>query len=120
MLQYKTNRFILYHTRLSKASLRDAPPRVLCHANPRARTRDMNASSRTLDELYDARKLMELEMGTISARLSAPGAPGLKGSLVDREGFPIAGCDLYAVRSDRQRYNSTCARRRSAERVLFV
>lgn len=80
----------------------------------------MNASSRTLDELYDARKLMELEMGTISARLSAPGAPGLKGSLVDREGFPIAGCDLYAVRSDRQRYNSTCVRRRAAERVLFV
>jgi len=48
---------------------------------------------------------MEQEMSAISARLSASDAPGLRGSLVDPEGFPIAGCDLYAVRADRGRYN---------------
>jgi 26S proteasome non-ATPase regulatory subunit 9 len=34
--------------------------------------------------------------------------PGVKGALVDNEGFPIGGgdLDLYSVRADRQRYNS--------------
>ena len=54
--------------------------------------------------LYDAREAMEREMASIAGRLSQPGAPGLKGSLVDEEGFPIPGVDLYAVRADRGRY----------------
>ena len=54
--------------------------------------------------LYSAREAMEREMASIAGRLSQPGAPGLKGSLVDEEGFPIPGVDLYAVRADRGRY----------------
>ncbi len=54
--------------------------------------------------LYAAREAMETEMASIAGRLSQPGAPGLKGSLVDEEGFPIPGVDLYAVRADRGRY----------------
>ena len=52
--------------------------------------------------LYAAREAMETEMASIAGRLSQPGAPGLKGSLVDEEGFPIPGVDLYAVRADRE------------------
>jgi len=59
----------------------------------------------SFDDLVERRKAMELEMQAISARLTAPGAPGLRGRLVDDDGFPIAGCDLYAVRADRGRYN---------------
>jgi len=54
--------------------------------------------------LYAERETLESEMASISERLSAPGAPGLRGALVDREGFPIPGVDLYAVRADRGRY----------------
>jgi 26S proteasome non-ATPase regulatory subunit 9 len=54
--------------------------------------------------LYAAREAMETEMASIAGRLSQPGAPGLKGPLVDKEGFPIPGVDLYAVRADRGRY----------------
>ena len=60
------------------------------------------------NELMTRREAMEAEMQAIGSRLSAPNAPGLRGSLVDREGFPIAGCDLYAVRADRGRYNGAC------------
>ena len=60
------------------------------------------------NELMARREAMEAEMQAIGSRLSAPNAPGLRGSPVDREGFPIAGCDLYAVRADRGRYNGAC------------
>ena len=31
--------------------------------------------------------------------------PGISGSLVDEEGFPLANIDLYRVRGERQRFN---------------
>ena len=62
-------------------------------------------ASLSTPDLFERREAMEIEMRAISARLSAPDAPGLRGRLVDAEGFPIAGCDLYAVRADRGRYD---------------
>ena len=53
--------------------------------------------------LFAERDAIEAEMAAISQRLAATGL-GLRGSLVDAEGFPAAGVDLYAVRTDRQRY----------------
>lgn len=55
--------------------------------------------------LFAEREAMEAEMAAIAQRLtSAPGSPGLRGPLVDAEGFPVSGVDLYAVRGDRGRY----------------
>ena len=62
------------------------------------------ASRDRIKALYASREAMEHEMASIAQRLSGPGMPGLKGPLVDREGFPIPGVDLYAVRGDRGRY----------------
>lgn len=62
------------------------------------------SSRERVNALYSAREQMEREMAQISTRLTLPGSPGLKGSLVDKEGFPIAGVDLYSVRADRGRY----------------
>ena len=61
-----------------------------------------------VERLYKQREELEAEMASISQRLNGPNMPGLKGSLVDNEGFPIGGgdVDLYSVRADRQRYNS--------------
>ena len=67
---------------------------------------DTTATTRALiTRLYDEREAMEQEMAAISARLSRDGgAPGMRGALVDDEGFPIPDVDLYAVRADRGRY----------------
>jgi len=61
-----------------------------------------------VERLYKQREELEAEMASIFQRLNGPNMPGLKGSLVDNEGFPIGGgdVDLYSVRADRQRYNS--------------
>ena len=64
--------------------------------------------SKTTQELLNAREAMEIEMQAIASRLTAPNAPGLRGALTDADGFPIAGCDLYAVRADRGRYDGAC------------
>lgn len=62
----------------------------------------MDAASAALRDrikaLYAERSSMETEMAEIAQRLSGPGMPGLRGSLVDAEGFPMPGVDLYAVR----------------------
>lgn len=39
----------------------------------------------------------------ISEYLESPGMPGVKGSLVDNEGFPLANIDLFEVRKLRNR-----------------
>ena len=63
---------------------------------------DTTATTRALiTRLYDEREAMEQEMAAISARLSRD---GMRGALVDDEGFPIPDVDLYAVRADRGRY----------------
>ena len=48
------------------------------------------ASRDRIKALYASREAMEHEMASIAQRLSGPGMPGLKGPLVDREGFPSA------------------------------
>ncbi|OMJ96291.1 hypothetical protein SteCoe_16 [Stentor coeruleus] len=52
----------------------------------------------------DDRDKIEKEIVSLVEYLTAPGMPGLKGSLVDAEGFPLAGVDLYQVRQARQKY----------------
>ncbi len=39
----------------------------------------------------------------ITEYLSAPGMPGVKGTLVDEEGFPRADLDLFEIRKMRNR-----------------
>lgn len=39
----------------------------------------------------------------ITEYLTAPGMPGLKGNLVDEEGFPRADLDLFDIRKMRNR-----------------
>jgi hypothetical protein len=64
-------------------------------------TGGMDAASAAMRDrikaLYAERQAMEFEMAEIAQRLSGPGMPGLRGSLVDEEGFPMPGVDLYAV-----------------------
>jgi len=56
-----------------------------------------------LKALASQREALESEMETILERLNAPGMPGVKGHLVDAEGFPRADIDVHAVRTDRHR-----------------
>ena len=67
-----------------------------------------HSSKENVERLYKQREELEAEMASISQRLNGPNMPGVKGALVDNEGFPIGGgdLDLYSVRADRQRYNS--------------
>jgi 26S proteasome non-ATPase regulatory subunit 9 len=51
------------------------------------------------------RAVIEAEMQLIVEELcTGGGAPGLKGSLVDSEGFPRADIDVYNVRHKRHRF----------------
>ena len=55
---------------------------------------------------YSAEKEnLEKEISGLVDYLTSPGMPGLKGSLVDSEGFPLPGVDLYQIRQARNRYN---------------
>jgi 26S proteasome regulatory subunit N4 len=56
-----------------------------------------------LKALASQREALESEMEIILERLNAPGMPGVKGHLVDAEGFPRADIDVHAVRTDRHR-----------------
>lgn len=53
--------------------------------------------------LMDKREAMEVQIEAISSRLTAPGAPGVRGSLIDKDGFPRADIDIPAIRCDRNR-----------------
>ncbi|GBG63460.1 hypothetical protein CBR_g38078 [Chara braunii] len=53
--------------------------------------------------LMEKRKEIEVEIEIITSRLCKPGGPGLKGDLIDREGFPRADIDIPAARADRHR-----------------
>mmetsp|Transcript_12814 Transcript_12814/g.22875 ORF Transcript_12814/g.22875 Transcript_12814/m.22875 type:complete len:220 (-) Transcript_12814:163-822(-) len=56
-----------------------------------------------LKEMMGKRDVIEAEINERSERLNAPGMPGLKGPLVDKEGFPFANVDVFQVRTDRNR-----------------
>jgi len=55
-----------------------------------------------LDQLLAQRTALEMEAQVISEELQSLPC-GIKGSLVDAEGFPLAGIDIYNVRTKRQR-----------------
>lgn len=61
-----------------------------------------------LKALADQREKLEKEIKALRDYLLAPGNPGLKGGLVDKDGFPV--CDFekaYSVREARQQLAST-------------
>ncbi|CAB1120204.1 unnamed protein product [Ectocarpus sp. CCAP 1310/34] len=60
--------------------------------------------------LQAQRDALELEADAIASELKSPGANGeapvgVKGALVDADGFPLAGFDLFNVREKRHRFN---------------
>ncbi|CAM9124959.1 unnamed protein product, partial [Ectocarpus sp. 12 AP-2014] len=60
--------------------------------------------------LQAQRDALELEADAIASELKSPGANGeapvgVKGALVDSDGFPLAGFDLFNVRGKRHRFN---------------
>eukprot|EP00873_Tetraselmis_striata_P046606 jgi/Tetstr1/466870/TSEL_011327.t1 len=63
----------------------------------------MDELKASIRALMTEREAMEEEIAERSARLTAPGMPGLKGPLVDSEGFPFANVDVFQVRTDRHR-----------------
>ena len=62
-------------------------------------------SRQKLLELDEVKRRIEHELAELSEYLNAPGMPGISGSLIDAEGFPIQGVDHYQIRSARQRFN---------------
>eukprot|EP00199_Chlamydomonas_sp_CCMP681_P006425 CAMPEP_0119108998 /NCGR_PEP_ID=MMETSP1180-20130426/16706_1 /TAXON_ID=3052 ORGANISM="Chlamydomonas cf sp, Strain CCMP681" /NCGR_SAMPLE_ID=MMETSP1180 /ASSEMBLY_ACC=CAM_ASM_000741 /LENGTH=199 /DNA_ID=CAMNT_0007094689 /DNA_START=102 /DNA_END=698 /DNA_ORIENTATION=- len=52
--------------------------------------------------LIAQRDIMEQEIAIIASRLTAAGAAGINGSLLDAEGFPRSDVDVSGVRADRQ------------------
>ena len=56
-------------------------------------------------KLSEEKEKIEKEIKDLVDYLCGPDMPGIKGSLTDSEGFPLAGVDLYRIRQSRQRYN---------------
>ena len=54
-------------------------------------------------ELSAQRDAISAEMHGITTTLEAPGGAGVKGSLVDSEGFPRSDIDIHTVRTQRHR-----------------
>jgi 26S proteasome non-ATPase regulatory subunit 9 len=54
-------------------------------------------------ELDKKRKLMEEEIMNITEYLSGEGMPGVKGSLIDNEGFPLPNIDIPSIRTARNK-----------------
>ena len=52
----------------------------------------------------EERDKLEKEIKDLAEYLTAPGMPGIKGPLIDLEGFPLPGVDLYAIRQARQKF----------------
>lgn len=63
----------------------------------------MKGTREYLLELDKKRTELEKEIFELSDFLNSPGMPGVEGSLIDREGFPIPNVDLYAVRTARNK-----------------
>ena len=53
----------------------------------------------------EEKEKLEKEIEQLVLFLTGPNMPGLKGSLVDSEGFPLPNLDIYQIRQARQRYN---------------
>ena len=63
----------------------------------------MSVSREDLLKMDKERQEIEKEIFELTEYLTQPGMPGIKGSLIDNEGFPISGVDLYAIRTARQK-----------------
>ena len=63
----------------------------------------MSVSREELLKMDKERQEMEKEITELTEYLTQPGMPGIKGNLIDKEGFPISGVDLYAIRTARQK-----------------
>jgi len=70
--------------------------------NPNSTDNDNNDEAKHLDFLIGQRKALESEASVISEELKNTPV-GLKGSLVDPEGFPRSDVDVYDIRAKRQR-----------------
>jgi 26S proteasome regulatory subunit N4 len=62
-----------------------------------------NASKQLLLELDKKRRDIEKEIVELTDYLNQDGWPGVDKSLIDEQGFPLAGLDLYAIRDARQK-----------------
>ncbi|KAL8436203.1 hypothetical protein ACSSS7_001933 [Eimeria intestinalis] len=56
-----------------------------------------------VEAAFQERERLSGQMEALSSFLTAEGMPGLRGQLVDEEGFPRADIDVYAVREARHR-----------------
>ncbi|KAL8441578.1 hypothetical protein Emed_007542 [Eimeria media] len=76
-----------------------------------------------VEATFQKREQLSQQMEALSSFLTADGMPGLRGPLVDEEGFPRADIDVYAVREARHRlaYLQTDYRnvQRRLEELLF-
>jgi 26S proteasome non-ATPase regulatory subunit 9 len=63
----------------------------------------MQVSREYLLELDKKRLQIEKEIFDLTDYLTGDGMPGVSGSLIDREGFPLPGIDLTAVRTARNK-----------------
>jgi 26S proteasome non-ATPase regulatory subunit 9 len=63
----------------------------------------MQGTREYLLELDNQRKSMEQEIFDLTDFLNGDGMPGVNGSLIDREGFPIPNVDHMAIRTARHK-----------------
>lgn len=70
------------------------------------------------EKAFQERHRLEEEMESIASFLTSEGMPGLRGSLVDEEGFPRADIDVHAVREARHRLACLHTDYREAQRRL--
>jgi len=68
----------------------------------------MKGTREYLLELDKKRLEMEKEIFEFTDFLTAEGMPGVKGSLIDREGFPLPNIDHMAVRTARNKLICNC------------
>eukprot|EP00397_Hematodinium_sp_SG-2012_P052305 GEMP01061772.1.p1 GENE.GEMP01061772.1~~GEMP01061772.1.p1 ORF type:complete len:217 (+),score=40.91 GEMP01061772.1:43-693(+) len=58
--------------------------------------------SEEMKGLMEQKEALEKKIEDLTAFLTGPGMPGVRGGLLDEEGFPRADLDLYSIRSSRQ------------------
>jgi len=63
----------------------------------------MQGTREYLLELDKQRTLIEQEIFELTDFLTGEGMPGINGSLIDREGFPIPNVDHMAIRTARNK-----------------
>lgn len=63
----------------------------------------MEGTREQLLKLDKQRTAMEHEIFELTDYLTGEGMPGVKGSLIDREGFPIPNVDHMAIRTARHK-----------------